>query len=41
MPTPYATRHRVEVSTFLERYRSIPAFTANLTMELFNARTQG
>ena len=29
-----------EVETFVDRFRSIPAFTANLTMELFQKQTQ-
>lgn len=30
-----------EVDTFIERFKSIPAFTANLTMEWFQRHTQG
>ena len=39
--TDYSTRRLVrEVETFVERYKSIPAFTANLTMENFQKQTQ-
>eukprot|EP00899_Mesostigma_viride_P010803 jgi/Mesvir1/19724/Mv09979-RA.2 len=31
----------MQAATFINRYRSIPAFTANLTMELFNKHTLG
>lgn len=41
MKTEYATRRLSrEVETFVERYKSIPAFTANLTMENFQRQTQ-
>lgn len=44
-PPPHPTHQRSgrlarEVDTFIERFRSIPAFTANLTMELFQKQTQ-
>ncbi len=40
--TEYSTRRLArEVETFVERYRSVPAFTANLTMENFQRHTQG
>ncbi|KAL4534140.1 hypothetical protein Ndes2437B_g03434 [Nannochloris sp. 'desiccata'] len=40
--TEYSTRRLArEVETFIERYRSVPAFTANLTMENFQRHTQG
>lgn len=29
-----------EVDTFVDRFRSIPAFTANLTLEHFQKQTQ-
>ena len=39
--TEYSTRRLArEVETFVERYRSVPAFTANLTMENFQRHTQ-
>jgi mitotic spindle assembly checkpoint protein MAD1 len=31
----------VQVRTFLKNFKSIPAFMANLTMELFNKTTIG
>jgi hypothetical protein len=31
----------MQVETFVTRFRSIPALTANLTMELFQRQTQG
>eukprot|EP00887_Chlorella_sp_A99_P005609 scaffold1.g5609.t1 len=41
VPTPYSSsRLAREVETFVERFKSIPAFTANLTMELFQKQTQ-
>jgi mitotic spindle assembly checkpoint protein MAD1 len=40
--TEYSTRRLPrEVETFVERYRSVPAFTANLTMENFQRHAQG
>jgi mitotic spindle assembly checkpoint protein MAD1 len=40
--TEYSTRRLArEVETFVDRYRSVPAFTANLTMENFQRHTQG
>jgi hypothetical protein len=30
-----------EVDTFVRRFKSVPAFTANLTMDLFQRQTQG
>jgi hypothetical protein len=41
VPTPYSEGLRQQVDTFLSKYKSVPAFTANLTMELFNQATQG
>ncbi len=41
VPTPYSEGLRQQVDTFLSKYKSVPAFTANLTMELFNQSTQG
>ncbi|KAJ9514773.1 hypothetical protein QJQ45_028545, partial [Haematococcus lacustris] len=39
--TPFtSTRLAREVDTFVNRFRSIPALTANLTMELFQKQTQ-
>jgi hypothetical protein len=35
LPTPLARALAKEVSTFIERFASVPAFTANLTMDLF------
>ncbi len=35
-----AKRLRQEVDTFIGRFKSIPAFTANLTMENFQKHTQ-
>ena len=41
LPTEYSGRRlKREVETFVERYKSIPAFTANLTMENFQKHTQ-
>jgi hypothetical protein len=40
VPTPYSDSLRKQVETFLSKYKSVPAFTANLTMELFNQGTQ-
>lgn len=42
LETPFTaepSRQR-EVQTFVHKFRSIPAFTANLTMELFQKQTQ-
>lgn len=41
LPTPYAETPEVKlmVDTFVGRCRSVPAFVANLTMELFNKQT--
>jgi hypothetical protein len=41
VPTPYSAGMAREVETFIERFRSTAAFTANLTMELFQRQTQG
>lgn len=42
VPTDYSARRLArEVETFLNRFKSIPAFTANLTMETFQRQTQG
>lgn len=35
LPTPLAKALAKEVGTFIERFASVPAFTANLTMDLF------
>lgn len=40
LPTPFSDRLRREVDTFVSKFRSVPALTANLTMELFNKQTQ-
>ena len=41
IPTAYTTRRLArEVETFVDRFKSIPALTANLTMELFQKQTQ-
>lgn len=40
LPTLYSDRLRREVETFLNKFKSVPAFTANLTMELFQKQTQ-
>lgn len=39
-PTDYSRRHLVrEIETFVNRFRSIPALTANITMETFQRHT--
>jgi hypothetical protein len=40
VPTDFSGTLQREVETFIERFRSIPAFTANLTMEYFQKQTQ-
>ncbi len=42
LDTPFTTQpsRQQEVQTFIGKFRSIPAFTANLTMELFQKQTQ-
>ncbi|KDD76709.1 hypothetical protein H632_c131p0, partial [Helicosporidium sp. ATCC 50920] len=41
LPTPYSERElRLEQETFLKKFGSVPAFTANLTMELFQRQTR-
>ena len=41
IPTEYSRRRLArEVETYVDRFRSIPALTANLTMELFQQQTQ-
>ena len=42
LDTPFTTQpsRQQEVQTFISKFRSIPAFTANLTMELFQKQTQ-
>jgi mitotic spindle assembly checkpoint protein MAD1 len=40
VPTTYSETMQREVDTFIGRYKSIPAFTANLTMDIFNKQTQ-
>lgn len=37
---PCSARLQREVETFIDRFRSIPAFTANLTMDYFQKQTQ-
>ena len=39
-PTEYSESMQREVDTFIGRYKTIPAFTANLTMDVFNKQTQ-
>ncbi|EFN59200.1 hypothetical protein CHLNCDRAFT_138125, partial [Chlorella variabilis] len=41
VPTELSGRLQREVETFIDRFRSIPAFTANLTMDCFQKQTQG
>ena len=40
-PTPYSESAEVKLGaeTFVTRFRSVPGFVANLTMELFNRQT--
>ena len=40
VPTEYSETMQREVDTFIGRYKTIPAFTANLTMDIFNKQTQ-
>ena len=41
LPNEYVTRRlKKETETFIDRYKSIPAFTANLTMDNFQQQTQ-
>lgn len=40
VPNDFSKQMQREVETFVQRFKSIPAFTANLTMELFNRQTQ-
>ncbi|KAK9820056.1 hypothetical protein WJX72_005559 [[Myrmecia] bisecta] len=41
LPNEYTTRKlQKEVETFIVRYKSIPALTANLTMDMFQKQTQ-
>ncbi|CAL8462910.1 g2444 [Coccomyxa elongata] len=41
LPNEFTTKHLDrEVETFITRFKSIPAFTANLTMEMFQKQTQ-
>ncbi|KAL4423583.1 hypothetical protein ABPG77_004623 [Micractinium sp. CCAP 211/92] len=40
VPTDLSARLQREVETFIDRFRSIPAFTANLTMDCFQKQTQ-
>jgi len=40
IPSDFSRRHQTEVDTFVGRFKSISAFTANLTMELFQQQTQ-
>ena len=39
LPNPYSKSMQMEVDTFINKFRSIPAFLANHTMEAFNAAT--
>ena len=41
VPTPYSEGLGRQVDAFLAKCKCVPAFTANLTMELFNQSTQG
>ncbi len=41
LPTALSGQQAKEVEMFIGRFRSIPAFTANFTMELFQRSTQG
>ena len=41
VPTDFSSSQLArEVETFIDRFKSIPAFTANLTMEYFQKQTQ-
>ena len=40
LPTRYTERLKQEVETYIGRFRSIPAFLANLTMENFQKSSQ-
>lgn len=40
LPSPYLDKLKQEVETFIGRFRSIPAFLANLTMEHFQKDTR-
>ncbi len=41
LPNEWVTKRlQQEVATFIGRFKSIPAFTANLTMETFQKNTQ-
>jgi len=40
VPTPYSESLQREVDMFIGRYKSIPAFTSNLTMDIFQTQTQ-
>ena len=40
VPTEYSETMQREVDTFIGRYKTVPAFTANLTMDIFNKQTQ-
>ncbi len=41
LPNEHVTKRlKQEVATFIGRFHSIPAFTANLTMENFQKHTQ-
>jgi hypothetical protein len=41
LPTPLSARMQRDVDTFIGRFRSIPALTANLTMDIFQRTTHG
>ena len=40
VPNMYSERCSREVNTFIVKFRCIPAFTANLTIENFQKQTQ-
>ena len=41
LPNEYVTKRlKKETETFIDRYKSIPAFTANLTLDNFQQQTQ-
>ena len=40
VPNVYSAKWSREVDTFISKFRCIPAFTANLTIENFQKQTQ-
>ena len=40
MPSDFSKLHQREVDTFIVRFKNVAAFTANLTMDLFQKETQ-